>query len=231
MCGASAGVVAWVSAARSFDVNDAAERKLLAPSDWQNRRLVRSDIDSPVSLLNSILLGRWRNRKITLNGFLDSGEETVVSESREDPEAPHLVLHRILHLGEAQLDSRSAKRVVEFDDGSGGCDVDAGNWLRRDNEPPDRRRRSRDRFENAVMKELRVGKKERRIPTEENEPRDQACLWIPRDIVISLHLIDAPEHGRVRAPPIPEKLNDGKHDRQENARNGAKDRDAGKTGD
>src|SRR5262245_22508245 len=82
----------------------------------------------------------WRNCKITRDRFLDSGKETFVSESRENPEAPHLVLHRILHLGEAELDSRGAKRVVELDDGVGCRDVDAGDWLRRDNQPPDRRR-------------------------------------------------------------------------------------------
>jgi hypothetical protein len=39
--------------------------------------------------------------------------------------------------------------------------------------------------------------------------------------VIALDTFDAAEHGRMRAPTVPEELNDGNYNRESNAGNGA----------
>ena len=40
---------------------------------------------------------------------------------------------------------------------------------------------------------------------------------MPGDVVVALEIIDAAQHGRIGAPAVPEKLDDGNHDRQDNA--------------
>ena len=80
--------------------------------------------------------------EIGTHGFIDGSEKGVLTQAREHLEAFELVLDRILHLGEAQLDSSVVQRVVELADRVGRGDVDARDRLRRDHEPADGRRRA-----------------------------------------------------------------------------------------
>ena len=77
-------------------------------------------------------------------------------------------------------------------DGVGGGDVDAGDRLGRDDEPADGGGRARDRVEHAVVEELGVGEKERGIPAEQHEARDQMGVRIAGDVVVALHVVDRP---------------------------------------
>src|SRR4029453_15551014 len=51
-----------------------------------------------------VLLFFDRPIEIRVHGFLDGREERVLLEAREQPEAAQLVLDRVLHLGEVELD-------------------------------------------------------------------------------------------------------------------------------
>src|SRR5262249_11768378 len=86
----------------------------------------------------------------TADRFLERRKEVLLPEMREQPEAFQLVLHRILHFGEAHLDAGGLERLVELANGVRGGDGDAGDGRRWRPEPADRGRRARDRVEHAV---------------------------------------------------------------------------------
>src|SRR4029077_8173644 len=121
---------------------------------------------------------------------------------------------------EKQLDAGGVQAVVKFTNNISSCDVDTRDRLRRDDEPADGWRRVRTRIQNAFVEQFGVCEEERRIPTEQHKARDQTRLRIPRNVVIALNAFDAAEHGRMRAPAVPEKLNHGNRDRKSNTRNG-----------
>ena len=79
-------------------------------------------------------------REVGAHRFAEGREEGLFAEAREESEALQLVLDRILHLGETQLDAGGVQGVVELADGIGCRDVDAGDRLSRDHQPADRRR-------------------------------------------------------------------------------------------
>jgi Sigma-54 interaction domain len=87
----------------------------------------RSPLDLPVRV----------NREIAANRFLDRCKEGLLAEAREESEALQLVLHRVLHLGKAHLDTRGVKRLVELANDVARGDVDAGDGLGRYDEPAD----------------------------------------------------------------------------------------------
>ena len=72
------------------------------------------------------------DRAVGAHRFAERREEGLFAEAREEPEALQLVLDRILHLGETQLDTGGVQGVVELADGIGRGDVDARDRLRRD---------------------------------------------------------------------------------------------------
>src|ERR1700739_2337828 len=153
--------------------------------------------------------------------LVDGREEGLFSEAHEETEALELVFHRILHLSETQFDAGSVQGVVEFADDIGCGDVDTGDRLCRDHEPSDWGRRSCNSIQDSFMEQLGVRKEERCIPSEQYESRDQARLRISDDVVIALDTVDTAQHGRMRAPAIPEKLDHCNHNCERNAWNGA----------
>ena len=78
--------------------------------------------------------------EIGTHGFTEGCEKGSLAEALEKLEAFELVLDRILHLGETQLDPSGVQRVVELADSVGCGDVDACDGLCRDDEPADGRR-------------------------------------------------------------------------------------------
>ena len=78
---------------------------------------------------------------------------------------------------------------------------------------------------------LRVGEKERRVPAQEYEPRHAPRIGMPRDIVVSLHPVDAPQHRRIRPPRAPQKHQHGERQRDPHACHDAGQHDAEETDD
>src|SRR5215813_1704325 len=108
--------------------------------------------------------------------FAERREEAPLAEPRKEPETLQLVLDRILHLGEAQLDACRVQGVVELADDVGGGHVDAGNRLGRYHQPAHRCRRARYRVQDPIVEQFGVGEEQRCIPTEQHEPRNQAGM-------------------------------------------------------
>jgi hypothetical protein len=68
--------------------------------------------------------------EIAAHCFVNDRKERLLAEAREEPEALQLVLDRILHLGEAQLDACGGKGVVELgDDVGGGKSTERGSVM------------------------------------------------------------------------------------------------------
>src|ERR1700751_3880189 len=102
------------------------------------------------------------SRQESAHGFAEGREEGLLAQARKESEALQLVLDRILHLGETQLDSGGAQGVVEFGKRVACGDVDARDRLRRDHEPTDRCGRARNSIQNSFMKQLGIREEEGR---------------------------------------------------------------------
>src|SRR5258707_544949 len=88
--------------------------------------------------------------QVGLYRFAERHVKRVGAEAREEFKTFQLVLDRILHLREAQLDALGAQTVVEFRDDVRGGDVDACHRLSRDHDPAHGRGRTRYRVEHTV---------------------------------------------------------------------------------
>ena len=69
--------------------------------------------------------------EITVHGLLDGWKKDLF-EPRKKPEAPQLILDRVLKLGKAQLDAILVQSLVQFLEEIGRCDVNAGQGFGRD---------------------------------------------------------------------------------------------------
>ena len=78
-------------------------------------------------------------REIDTHRFAHGCEESLLTQTRQELEASQLVLHRILHLGEAQFNACGAERVIELAERVACGDVDAGDRLCGDHDPAHRR--------------------------------------------------------------------------------------------
>src|SRR5215471_18514160 len=106
------------------------QKKRDASSRWLRRVVL------PVDPLDGM------RRPVGAHCLAESREESLFPETCEESETLHLVLDRILHLGETQLDVGSVESVVELIESIGRGDVNAGDRLRRDYEPADGCRRA-----------------------------------------------------------------------------------------
>src|SRR5512139_453550 len=165
-------------------------------------------------------------REIAVDGRPHGGEEGLLAKLRKQPESLQLVLDRVLHLGEAQLDARCVQGMVQFGQHVGGGDVHAGDRFGRHDQPAHRRRRSGHRIERALVEQFGVGEEQRRIPAEQDQAGDQARAGIALDVVVALDALRTSEDGRVRAPAVPQEFDHGDHDRQADAGNRAEHRHA-----
>src|SRR5205814_6850975 len=71
-----------------------------------------------------------------------------------------------------------------------------------------------------------VGEEQGRIPTEQHEARDQFGPGITLDVMITGHSLGVPQDSGMRPPAVPQEFDDGDHDGEPDARDGAKRRDA-----
>src|SRR5262245_11695700 len=76
--------------------------------------------------------------EIGAHSLTNGCEGVLAAEPRREPEAFQLVFDRILHLGKAQLDALGMQCIIELGNRVRGRDVDTGDGLSRDDEPPDR---------------------------------------------------------------------------------------------
>src|SRR5215813_5917962 len=102
--------------------------------------------------------------EIGADGGAGGGKERAFADLLEDSESLKLVLHRILELGEAQVDPGLVQRLVQFLEHVGCGDVHAGDRLRRNDQPARRRRRFRHSIQDALPEQLGVGEEQGRIP-------------------------------------------------------------------
>ncbi|MNT19945.1 hypothetical protein D3C72_1552330 [compost metagenome] len=113
------------------------------------------------------------------------------------------------------------QRVVQFSQHVGGGHVDAGDRFCGDHQPAHGRGRCRDGVEHAVAEQFGVGEKQGGIPAKQDQAGDQACVGVAFDVVVALDPIGAAQYRGVRAPAVPEEFNDGNHDGQADALDGA----------
>ena len=169
--------------------------------------------------------------QVTVGRSPDGRKKETFADPCEQSETLELVLHGILELGEAQLDAGFAQRLVQFGEHVGGGDVHAGHRLRRDDQPAHGRRRSRDGLENALLEQLGVGEEQRRVPAEQHQTGICRASRIALDVVVALDAFGASQHRGMRAPAIPQELDDRDHDRKADAGDGAENRDADEADD
>src|SRR5271157_2187769 len=96
----------------------------------------------------------------------------IFSSSRATPASP-------IEVG------RSTSNKVQFGQRIGRGHVDAGDRLRCDDEPAHRTARLRHRFEHALLKELRIGEEQRRIPAKQHQARYLTGVRTARDVVVA----------------------------------------------
>src|SRR5262249_8380610 len=96
--------------------------------------------------------------------------------------------------------------------------VDTGDGLGRHDDSAHWSRRFCNGLDHALVKELGVGKEERRIPTKQHQAGNTTRSGIACDVVVAANTVDSTEHCVVWSPAIPQELND---------RNDYRDTDAG----
>ena len=90
--------------------------------------------------------------------------------------------------------------------------MDAGNRLGSDHHTLNGLGRTGDSVEDALVEELGIGEEEWRIPTEENKTRNPAGIAVATHVVKARKVFDAAQDGRVGAPSVPKKFDDGEND-------------------
>ena len=116
-------------------------------------------------------------------------EEEIVAELGEQAIALEAILHRVFHLGKAQLDAGLLQVVVERRQRLGRRDVDVGHRFGGDDDPLRRRGRIRNRLQDVLTEDLGIGEEQRRVPAEQHQPRNPPRLRIARDVVIAFQPI------------------------------------------
>ena len=166
------------------------------------------------------------DRAVGAHRLVDSREEGLFAEAREKPETLELILHRILHFGETQLDARGVQGVVEFAEASAAVTstLVTGSAVTTSQRTGvgEFATASRTRSSNSSALAKNSGASQRNS----TRPGIRRASRIAGDVVIALDAFDAAQHGRMRPPAIPEKLDYGDHDRETDARNGAEHGDA-----
>ncbi|MCY1455704.1 hypothetical protein D9M71_728570 [compost metagenome] len=107
--------------------------------------------------------------------------------------------------------------VVQFGEHVGGGHVDAGDRFCGDHQPAHGRGRCRDGVEHAVAEQFGVGEEQGRIPAKQDQAGGQVCVGVAFDVVVALDPVGAAQYGGVRAPGVPEELDDRDHDGQADA--------------
>src|SRR5215469_1888431 len=79
--------------------------------------------------------------KVVADRSFDGREEATLAKLRHEPEAPDLVFYGVLKFRKAELDVSSLQGLVQFGQGIGRGDIDAGDRLRGNDQPPHRGRR------------------------------------------------------------------------------------------
>src|SRR5262245_29234575 len=141
--------------------------------------------------------------EITRNRHSDGWEEELLTKLCEQAKSLQLVLHRILQFGKTQLDPLRMQCLIQFGNHVAGGDVHAGHRLRCNDQPAYGCRRCRHGVQHALLEEFGIGKEQRRIPPEQNEPGDPARIGISRNVVIAFDAAGAAQYGGMRAPAVP----------------------------
>src|SRR6516162_9938047 len=163
--------------------------------------------------------------EVAADGGIYGRKEGAFAKVGKEPEALELVSYGIFELGEAQLDSALVQSLVQFGEGIGSGDIDAGDRLRGDDQPARRDGRFYRRIENTLFEQLGIGKEQGRVPAEEDQAGYLARIRIPRDVVVAPDAFGTPQHRGVGTPAIPQKLDDRDDNRQTYAWDSAKNRD------
>src|SRR3954462_4336732 len=174
---------------------------------WRTKPVRHATLQS--ALILPVLPVHIMKLKVPGNGCAERRKEEALAELREQSEPLELVLYGILELGKAQRDTHRMQRIVQLRDHIAGGDVDAGDRLRRDDQPPYRSWRLRHRVQRALLEQFGVGEEQGRVPPEQNQPGYPARIGISRNVMIAFEPVCAPQHGGVRPPAIPQELDDG----------------------
>ena len=86
-------------------------------------------------------------------------------------------------------------------------------------------------LQHMLVELLGVGEEQRCIPAEEHQPGDEACIRVAGEIVVALYTICPTQHRIVRSPAIPDELQQGNDNGEQDARDGSKDRHPQEAGD
>ena len=144
---------------------------------------------------------------ILADGHFNGRKKGTLTERHVEPKTLQLVLDRIFHLGEAQLDTRSqqgsrpAPASMSAEVTSTlvtGSAATTSQCTGVGEAPP---RQARARWNNSAL-----AKNSGRIPAKQHQARDQPRVWITCDVVVALDAIDATEDGVVRTPAVPEEF-------------------------
>ena len=117
------------------------------------------------------------------DGYADGGEEAVAADRVVDAVLVQPVAHRVLELGERQLDAGGLELVVEVAERLAGGRVDVGDRFPATTiqfTSPERERA------HALAEVVGVGEEERRVEPVEHEPGDAARFGIALDVVGAL---------------------------------------------
>jgi len=168
-----------------------------------------------------------RSRDVSFDGRPDGREERVLAELLQEAVAAKPVFHRVLHLGEAQLDPHPLEVDQELVEDVGRGHVDVRDRFGGHDDPAHRRRRLVDGRFDALSEGLGVREEQRGVPAEEDESLETLGLRISTDVVIALHALDSPEDRRMWSPRAPEERRQRDPDRREDTGHDPDEDDAG----
>ena len=106
--------------------------------------------------------------------------------------------HRVLELGEGQLDAGRLEFLAERAEHLAGGHVDVGHRLGGHDDPLDVA--GARQLVDVLAEQLGVGEEDRRVESVEHEARDQARLRVALGVVVALEVVDASEQRVVGAP-------------------------------
>ncbi len=156
---------------------------------------------------------------IASSALFTVGIEVVTVERLEQPVPECEVLQSVAHLYERNVDALVVELVVELLEHLGACDVDVGDRLALEHDPP----RSALSHEVADLPAERSGvrEEERRLPPVDHDALELLGLGVLLDAVPSGEVRNSPEHRAVRPPAVVEheqhRQDDRDHDAGEHA--------------
>ena len=168
--------------------------------------------------------------KITGHRSFDGWKEESLADLFEKPEPLELVLYRVLHFREPQLDAR----LLKVRSNSASMSAEVTSTLVTGSAATTSQRTGGGDFATAsstLLEQLGVGEEQRCIPAKQHQTGDLPRVGIAFDVVVARDAVGAAQHRGMRPPAVPQEFDDRDDDRQADAGDGAENGNADEADD